>query len=43
MGTSNDLDSIDEITLEKEGGISCQIDGSRIVFTTGCPIMQPNR
>jgi hypothetical protein len=31
----NDQESIDEITLEREGGISCQVDGSRIIFTAG--------
>ncbi|MDR1615561.1 MAG: hypothetical protein LBR98_00855, partial [Syntrophomonadaceae bacterium] len=31
----NDRDSIDEITLEKEQGISYRVEGSRIVFTAG--------
>jgi hypothetical protein len=33
--TPNDRESIDEITLERRQGISCRIDGSRIVFTAG--------
>jgi hypothetical protein len=33
--TPNDRESIDEITLERQQGISCRVEGSRIVFTTG--------
>jgi hypothetical protein len=33
--TPNDRDSIDEITLEKEQGISYRVEGNRIVFTAG--------
>jgi hypothetical protein len=33
--TPNSQDSIDEITLERQQGISCRIEGSRIVFTAG--------
>jgi hypothetical protein len=33
--TPNDRDSIDEITLEKQEGISHRVEGSRIVFTAG--------
>jgi hypothetical protein len=33
--TPNDRDSIDETTLERQQGISCRIDGNRIVFTAG--------
>jgi hypothetical protein len=31
----NSQESIDEITLERQQGISCRVDGSRIVFTAG--------
>jgi hypothetical protein len=33
--TPNDRESIDEITLERRQGISCRVEGSRIVFTAG--------
>jgi translation elongation factor P/translation initiation factor 5A len=33
--TPNSQESIDEITLERQQGISCRVEGSRIVFTTG--------
>jgi hypothetical protein len=33
--TPNDRESIDEITLERQQGISCRIEGSRIIFTAG--------
>jgi hypothetical protein len=33
--TPNDRDSIDEITLEKEQGISYRVEGSRIAFSAG--------
>jgi hypothetical protein len=33
--TPNSRESIDEITLEREQGISCRVEGSRIVFTAG--------
>jgi hypothetical protein len=33
--TSNSQESIDEITLEWQQGISCRVEGSRIVFTAG--------
>jgi hypothetical protein len=31
--TPNDRESIDEITLERQQGISCRVEGSRIVFS----------
>jgi hypothetical protein len=33
--TPNSRESIDEITLERQQGISCRVDGSRIVFAAG--------
>jgi hypothetical protein len=33
--TPNDRESIDEIMLERQQGISCRIEGGRIVFTAG--------
>jgi hypothetical protein len=33
--TPNSRESIDEITLEWQQGISCRAEGSRIVFTAG--------
>jgi translation elongation factor P/translation initiation factor 5A len=33
--TPNSQESIDEITLERQQGIVCRVDGSRIVFTAG--------
>ncbi|MDR2741212.1 MAG: hypothetical protein LBB98_03550 [Treponema sp.] len=33
--TPNDRESIDEITLERQQGITCRVEGSRIVFTAG--------
>jgi hypothetical protein len=33
--TPNSQESIDEITLERQQGISCRVEGSRIVFTAG--------
>jgi hypothetical protein len=33
--TPNSRESIDEITLERQQGISCRVEGSRIVFTAG--------
>jgi hypothetical protein len=33
--TPNDRESIDEITLERQQGISHRIEGSRIIFTAG--------
>jgi hypothetical protein len=33
--TPNDRESIDEITLERQRGISCRIEGNRIVFSAG--------
>jgi hypothetical protein len=33
--TPNSRESIDEITLERRQGISCRVEGSRIVFTAG--------
>jgi hypothetical protein len=33
--TPNDRESIDEITLERQEGITYRIEGSRIVFTAG--------
>jgi hypothetical protein len=31
----NDRESIDEITLERQQGISYRVEGSRIIFTAG--------
>jgi hypothetical protein len=33
--TPNDRESIDETTLERQQGIACQVEGSRIIFTAG--------
>jgi hypothetical protein len=33
--TPNSRESIDEITLERQQGISCRVEGSRITFTAG--------
>jgi hypothetical protein len=33
--TPNSQESIDEITLERQEGISCRVEGSRIIFTAG--------
>jgi hypothetical protein len=33
--TPNSEESIDEITLEWQQGISCRVEGDRIVFATG--------
>jgi hypothetical protein len=33
--TSNDRESIDEITLEKQQDITCRVERSRIAFTAG--------
>jgi hypothetical protein len=33
--TPNDRESIDETTLERERGIACRVEGSRIIFTAG--------
>jgi translation elongation factor P/translation initiation factor 5A len=35
LETPNDRESINEITLERQEGISCRIDGNRIVFIAG--------
>jgi hypothetical protein len=33
--TPNDRESIDEVTLERQQGIGCRVEGSRIIFTAG--------
>ncbi|MDR2776033.1 MAG: hypothetical protein LBC19_15125 [Tannerella sp.] len=33
--TPNDRESIDEVTLERQQGIACRVEGSRIIFTAG--------
>jgi hypothetical protein len=33
--TPNDRESIDEVTLERQQGIVCRVEGSRIIFTAG--------
>jgi hypothetical protein len=33
--TPNDRESIDETTLKRERGITCRVEGNRIVFTAG--------
>ena len=33
--TPNGQESIDEITLERQQGITCRVEGSRIIFTAG--------
>jgi hypothetical protein len=33
--TPNNQESIDETTLERQQGIGCRVEGSRIIFTAG--------
>jgi hypothetical protein len=33
--TPNDRESIDEITLERQQGITCRAEGNRVIFTAG--------
>jgi hypothetical protein len=33
--TPNDQESTDEVTLERQQGIGCRAEGSRIIFTAG--------